>query len=153
MSYILLTWFGSGLLPKAPGTWGSLAALPFAWAILFWGNPGVLSISTILIFVLGCLLCIQHVKASSDKDPKYVVIDEVAGQWMPLVLAGVDWRLWLVSFVTFRFFDILKPWPISWIDQRLHGTPSRDGIAIMLDDILAGAFACACVWGVREFLF
>lgn len=133
----LATWFGAGLLPKAPGTWGSLAALPFAWVILRYGGMWWLLAAIILVFLVGWWASQIYVGRSGEADPGAVVIDEVAGQWLTLLPAapGVWWH-WALGFALFRFFDIVKPWPVGWADRRLKG-----GFGVMVDDVIAGIYA------------
>lgn len=134
---LLSTWFWVGLIPRAPGTWGSLAALPFAWAIqAFWG-PLALLAGAAAVFAVGCWSSAHYIRDFGESDPGEVVIDEVSGQWLACVLIppAMLW-LYLAAFVLFRLFDIFKPWPISVLDR--HG---RGGLGIMQDDALAGLFA------------
>ncbi|HIJ62166.1 MAG TPA: phosphatidylglycerophosphatase A [Rhodospirillaceae bacterium] len=134
----LATWFGAGLLPKAPGTWGSLAALPFAWAISEAGGGGLLAAAVALVSVVGWWAAERYAKASGDGDPGPVVIDEVAGQWLVLTMVPPGLAGYALGFVLFRLFDIVKPWPVSWADRQLKG-----GLGIMLDDLLAGLYGLA----------
>lgn len=139
---LLATWYGSGLLPIIPGTWGSLAALPFAWALhthLGWSG---LVLATIAAFGVGIWAANGYVARLGGADPGPVVIDEVAGQWLTLVPAAYlvpntpDLLTYGVAFVLFRIADIFKPWPASWADKKVHG-----GLGIMLDDIFAALYA------------
>jgi len=139
---LLATWFGSGLLPKAPGTWGSLAALPPAAFLVWLGGPWLLAAATVAIAGAGWAVSAAYVRASGREDPKEVVIDEVAGQWMPLVVLPFEPLAWLAAFLAFRLFDVGKPWPVGWADRRLKG-----GFGIMADDLLAGAYAALLVGG------
>jgi len=133
---LLATWFGVGLIPIAPGTWGSLAALPFAWAILsLWGATG-LAIAIAIVFFAGWWAAATVSKAGAIKDPGFVVIDEVAGQWLALLAAPRDPLAWVLAFLLFRIFDIWKPWPVRWADQDITG-----GLGVMLDDLLAAVYA------------
>lgn len=138
---LLATWFGAGLLPKAPGTWGSLAALPFAWVIQYYSGWVGLTIASIVVFIVGCWAANVFEEKSGVKDPGAVVIDEVAGQWMVLIPAGLDPLLYLVGFILFRVVDIFKPWPACWADKNIHG-----GLGIMLDDVLAAVYAVIIVY-------
>ena len=143
-AHLLATWFGCGLLPKAPGTWGSLAALPFAAALVWWGGPWLLLGASIALFAAGLWASERYAQGAATKDPGAVVVDEVVGQWLALVpAAGVFW-LYLPGFLAFRLFDIVKPWPVSWADRELGG-----GLGIMLDDVLAGLYAAALVAALR----
>ena len=139
----LATWFGAGLIPKAPGTWGSLAALPFAWGILHFGNVWWLLAGAGIVFLIGWWSSEIYVKRSGQADPGAIVIDEVAGQWLTLLPAAtMIWWHWALGFVLFRFFDILKPWPVSWADRRVKG-----GFGVMIDDVIAAVYAGAILLG------
>jgi phosphatidylglycerophosphatase A len=133
---VLGTWFGAGLLPVMPGTWGSLAALPCAWAIgSLWGVAG-LAIAAVIVFAVGCWAAGMIARTSGATDPRVIVIDEVAAQWLVLLPAPLDPLSYTAAFLLFRLFDIWKPWPIGWADRRVHG-----GFGIMLDDLLAAVYA------------
>lgn len=136
---LIATWCGVGLIPKAPGTCGSLAALPIAWVIrVLWGVPG-LAAADAVVFVVGCWAAAAIAGASRIPDPGAVVVDEVAGQWLTLLAAPLDPLAWGLGFALFRLFDIWKPWPVGWLDRHITG-----GIGIMLDDVAAAAYAlCA----------
>ncbi len=144
---ILATWFGAGLLPKAPGTWGSAAALPFAWVLAGVGGGPLLAAAGLACFVVGWWASAVYVARTQAADPSEVVIDEVAGQWLVLAAAPLDPVAYLVGFALFRLFDVWKPWPVSWADDRISG-----GLGVMLDDILAagygliGMMAFAWLW-------
>jgi len=143
------TWFGAGLLRPAPGTWGSLAALPCAWVLHLLGGFWLLALATLVVFGLGWWVS-ARLTGPGNPDPSEIVIDEVAGMWLALwpVSLGAAWagvdvlRLWpgiVTAFLAFRLFDIWKPGPVGWAD-RLH-TP----LGLMLDDILAGLLAALVV--------
>jgi phosphatidylglycerophosphatase A len=133
---LLATWFGAGLLPAMPGTWGSLAALPCAWAIRAAAGPAALAAAAILAFALGCWAAARVARAGGHTDPGYVVIDEVAAQFLVLVAAPLDWRAYAAAFLLFRIFDITKPWPAGTVERRVKG-----GLGIMLDDVVAALYA------------
>ena len=133
---LLATWFGAGKLPKAPGTWGSLAALPFAWFIRDWFGVWGLALATAIVFIVGCWAAEAHRRALGGEDPGEVVIDEVAGVWLTLLPVTNSIWLYLAGFLLFRHFDIWKPWPVRWADRAVHG-----GFGIMLDDVLAALYA------------
>jgi len=133
---LLATWFGSGLLPKAPGTWGSLVALPCAWAIVLLGGPWLLLGACLGVFLLGLWASARYARALGAADPGSVVIDEVAGQWLALVPVALQLEFYPIAFIAFRFFDIVKPWPVGWLDRRLKGA-----LGIMADDMMAGLYA------------
>lgn len=141
---MLSTWFGSGLMPIAPGTWGSLAALPFAYAIQYGFGWQGLAMATVLIFLVGCWAATRFEERAGVKDPGAVVIDEVAGQWLVLIPAGLDPIMYLFGFFLFRACDIFKPWPASWADQNVNG-----GLGIMLDDVLAGIYGLVALYFVN----
>jgi phosphatidylglycerophosphatase A len=131
----IATGAGSGYLPKAPGTWGSLVG------VLLWLVVGRLAPSTAWsiisgLFVIGIFSAGAAEKILNQGDPGIVEIDEIVGQMIALSLAPSHPAALLAGFILFRLFDIFKPFPIGWIDQHLHG-----GLAIMLDDVVAGIFS------------
>ena len=147
----LATWFGSGLIRKAPGTWGSLAALPCGWALLAFGGRWVLVGAIVLVFFLGLWAAGLYARALGGvEDPGEIVIDEVAGQWIAvLAIALSPMKPYLFSygaaFLLFRLFDIWKPWPVGTLDRKLKGA-----LGIMADDIAAGLYAaifCILLFG------
>lgn len=127
--------FGSGLMPKAPGTFGTLVAVPLYWLIQDLSLPAY-SLVLVLTFLLGIYLCDLTARALETHDHPGIVWDEMVGYWLTMLLAPAGWQWILLGFVLFRVFDIFKPWPISWLDRRVKG-----GLGIMLDDVLAGAYA------------
>jgi phosphatidylglycerophosphatase A len=133
---LIATGCGIGLLPVAPGSWGSLAALPCAWAISVFAGRAALVAAGILAFLLGCWAAAKLAEASGRDDPGFIVVDEVAAQWLVLVAAPLDWRAYATAFVLFRVFDIAKPWPARLIERRVAG-----GLGIMLDDVAAAFYA------------
>lgn len=135
---LLATWFGSGLLPGAPGTWGSLAALPVAAAIAALAGPWGLLGAAIALFPVGLWASARYSAHGPTGDPPAVVIDEVVGQWLALVPLATDWRYYAVAFLAFRFFDIVKVWPASHVERRWPGA-----WGIMGDDVVAGIYAAA----------
>jgi phosphatidylglycerophosphatase A len=135
--------FGSGLAPKAPGTFGTLAALP-CYLLCSYLPDLYLGILIILMSIIGVYLCGKTAEAVGVDDHPAIVWDEFVGLFITLYLTELTWLTLLVGFLLFRFFDILKPWPISVADKKLHG-----GFGIMLDDILAGIAAFVCM----QFIF
>jgi phosphatidylglycerophosphatase A len=132
--------FGSGFSPKAPGTVGSLFAL-LPWYFLMQGLPIWAYVAIVLVsFLIGVWASSWAIKKTKIEDPSLVVWDEYVGMWITLFLAPAGWLWMLVGFVLFRIFDILKPWPVSWADQKLHG-----GFGAMLDDAIAGVYAFLCL--------
>lgn len=143
---ILATWGGCGLIRPAPGTWGSLAALPFAWLIVSLGGHLFLLLATLLLFLLGCWASHIYERSEGAKDPHSVVIDEVVGQWLTLVFAPLEISTYFVCFLLFRIADITKPWPAKLIDRKMPG-----GLGIMLDDIVAGLYAILSITLLKNF--
>ncbi len=127
---------GSGLAPKAPGTVGSVAALVIYYLLLQGLSLPVYLAVVAMSIVVGIYLCGYTAKAMGLHDAPAIVWDEFAGLWLALVLLPPQWYWPLIGFVLFRFFDILKPWPISLADKKVHG-----GLGIMMDDVLAGIMA------------
>ncbi|GAB3272889.1 phosphatidylglycerophosphatase A family protein [Parahaliea aestuarii] len=135
---------GSGLAPRAPGTFGTLAAVPL---YLLAAQLGLVAYSAFLVltFALGVYLCGRTSRELGVHDHPGIVWDEFVGYWITMCAAPAGW-LWVATgFVLFRIFDILKPWPIGWLDRRVHG-----GLGIMLDDVVAGLIAWACLQGVVQ---
>ncbi len=142
---VVASWFGSGFLPKAPGTWGSLAALPFAWIVADRAGPLGLAVAALVALLVGWAASGTIVRRGHLRDPQFIVIDEVAGQWLALVAAPLDPRFYALGFVLFRIADILKPWPASHIDRNWHG-----GLAVMADDVVAALYALAVMWAATH---
>jgi phosphatidylglycerophosphatase A len=137
--HFLAIGLGSGAMPKAPGTFGTLAGvalfgplslLPLGW-YLGW---------IVLAALLGIYLCGKTARDWQVHDHGGIVWDEFVGFWITMIAVPVTWYWVLAGFVLFRLFDIWKPWPIRYCDQHIHG-----GFGIMLDDVLAGVFAWACL--------
>lgn len=127
--------FGSGLSPVAPGTFGTLAAVPLV-ALLLWAGNLYLLAFVLVGSVLGVYLCGKTADDIGHHDHAAIVWDEVVGYGITLLWAPLHWQTLLLGFVLFRLFDIVKPWPIRWLDKTVHG-----GVGIMLDDIMAGIAA------------
>ena len=138
---LIATWFGVGRLPWAPGSWGSLAALPFAWGIARLFGPSALAIAAALLFTIGWWAAALVTRASGVKDDRAIVIDEVAGQWLTLSVAPLAPLAYLAGLLLFRFFDIAKPWPVRWADRQVAG-----GLGVMLDDAIAGFYAAVSLF-------
>ncbi len=137
---------GVGYLRPAPGTWGSLAALPLAWVLHSLGGFPLLVIATIAVFFGGLWATRAMTEGTDDHDPSEIVIDEVAGQFIalwaisyPSWAHGIEitalWPGWIAGFLLFRLFDITKPGPVGWADRK------GDAMGVMLDDVIAGVFA------------
>ena len=144
---LLATWFGVGLLPKAPGTWGSLSALPFAWAIQREFGAAGLVLAAAVVFLVGWWASAFYVRRAREEDPREIVIDEVAAQWLVLAVAPLSLIYYAIGFVLFRAADILKPFPASWADRELGG-----GLGVMADDLLAAPYAMIVLWALAAAL-
>ena len=139
-SKTLATFFGVGLIPFAPGTFGSLAAIPFAWVIISITNHHILLIVNIFLFILGVYAASIYSNKLKLKDPSSIVIDEVVGICLVLSFIPKNIYLFVLAFIIFRFFDIFKPWPIYIADKKIHG-----GFGIMIDDIIAAIYTLLLV--------
>ncbi|MEM7440420.1 MAG: phosphatidylglycerophosphatase A [Pseudomonadota bacterium] len=146
LARLIATFFGTGYLRPASGTWGSFAALPAAYGIIWATGPFVFALATIVVFLVGVWATGQVTAGSSEKDPSIIVIDEVAGQWLTLwpvafgaasagVALHVLWPGWVCAFFLFRLFDITKPWPANYFDRM------KTPFGVMADDIVAGVYA------------
>jgi phosphatidylglycerophosphatase A len=144
---LIATWFGVGLIRRAPGTWGSLAALPCAAGLHLLGGPWLLAGATGLVALAGVWASGRYAAALASGDPGAVVVDEVAGQWLALLPLPLDLWWYAAAFALFRLFDIAKPWPIGWLDRNLHG-----GRGIMADDLAAGLAAGALAYALLLWL-
>lgn len=157
---VLCTWFGVGLVPFASGTVASLVALPIGYFLQqHFGAQGLLCCATALFF-LGWWASTEYLRLSPDKentDPKEIVVDEVVGQWLLLSALPVTLQSYAAAFILFRFFDIVKPWPVSAVDSKI-----KTGLGVMLDDVLAGfypvfltmlAYALCFAFGKQDLIF
>jgi len=127
--------FGAGLAPWAPGTAGTLAAIPL-YLLLERLSPWVYLLILVALFLLGLWACGKTAQELGGGDPGAIVWDEILGYLVTMALAPSGWTWILLGLVLFRFFDILKPWPIGPLDRRVTG-----GLGILLDDLVAGALA------------
>ena len=120
-----------------PGTFGTLAGMPFVWplSILDWY---FYLAAVLVLFLIGIKVCSAASKAMQVHDHGSIVWDEIVGILITFFLIPISWLTLVLGFLLFRLFDIWKPWPISVLDKKVHG-----GFGIMLDDVLAGVFACA----------
>lgn len=146
LAQIIATLCGVGYIRPAPGTWGSLAALPWAWLVHVIGGFPLLLIGVIAAFFKGWWATAKMTEGAEDHDPSFIVVDELVGQWIALLpLSYAAWSMgismlamwpgWIAAFALFRLFDITKPWIIGWSDRR------GDALGVMLDDVFAGVFA------------
>lgn len=138
--------FGSGLAPFAPGTFGTLAAIPLylilvqlSWPMYAW--------LVFIAFVVGVRLCDVTGGRLGIHDYGGIVWDEFVGFWITLFLIPFSWQNVLLGFIAFRFFDIIKPWPIGWLDKKVSG-----GFGVMIDDVLAGLYGLLVMLLVSHYL-
>jgi phosphatidylglycerophosphatase A len=135
---LVATGFGVGHLPWVPGSWGSLLALLCGWEIAATGGRVALAGAAVIAFVVGVWASARVAAARGLHDPRFIVIDEIAAQWLVLLATPLDGRWYAAAFLLFRLFDILKPWPIRLIERRVAG-----GLGIMLDDVMAAIYFLA----------
>jgi phosphatidylglycerophosphatase A len=147
-AFAVATFFGAGYGKPGPGTWGSIAAL-LLWAAYAWGvHPATQTLFIVLLggialsIIAGVPAATIAARESGRKDPQFVVIDEVAGQWIALLGCPIEWRHALISLVLFRLFDMTKPFPV----RKLEDLP--EGWGIVFDDVAAGLYA----WGIAALL-
>ena len=139
--------FGAGFSPKAPGTVGSLAAL-LPWWFLMKDLPLPAYLAVLAAgFGIGVWAAHWVITRTGIEDPSLVVWDEYIGMWITLLMAPAGWPWMVVAFVLFRIFDIAKPWPVSWADEKVHG-----GFGAMLDDVIAGVYALLALQLIAFFL-
>lgn len=138
---LVATVFGVGRIPVASGTFGSLAALPFGWALATWAGSAGLVAGSLVALAAGTLAASRIVGRDGDADPGYIVVDEVAGQLLALAFAPQAWWGWLIAFAAFRVADIAKPFPAGWCDRNIGG-----GFGVMADDMVAGLQAGIATW-------
>lgn len=142
-AWVVGTWFGAGLLKPGPGTYGSVAAMLLWVGAAHWFHPGWMglavgtALAAVVVTLVGIPAATIVAREAGREDPGFVVVDEVAGQWIALIGMRADWRHAILALVLFRLFDIWKPWPI----RRLEELP--EGTGIMLDDVAAGILALA----------
>jgi phosphatidylglycerophosphatase A len=138
--HLLAFGFGAGLIPKAPGTFGALVAIPIylllqpLWLVYY-------ALIVLLTFLAGIWICQRTADDLGVHDYGGIVWDEIVGYLFGMAFAPPGWIWIVIGFLLFRLFDILKPWPIRWIDQTVEG-----GLGIMLDDILAGVFTAVVIF-------
>lgn len=130
-------WVGN--LPKAPGTWGSLAAF-LPWLLIKGLTLPLYLLVLVVVFIIGFFAAGSAEKILDRADAGPIVIDEILGMFIALTLAPDHPVAWVLGFILFRIFDIAKPFPVSWFDQNVHG-----GIGIMMDDVVAGIYALVCL--------
>lgn len=142
-AHFLAFGFGAGLLPRAPGTWGTLVALPIFALARAGGTSGVLAAAA-LFFIAGIWASEVAGRALGVADHGGIVVDEIAAFLLVLAFAPATFIWWAIAFVLFRVFDIVKPWPIRWADRRIKG-----GFGVMFDDVLASGYAIGALLLLR----
>ena len=147
-AWLAATFFGIGRIGPGPGTWASLATVLLWWML----SRAIVSNSSAIAIVVTCTVTAIGIPASTrvaresgNKDPGFVVIDEVAGQMIPLIIAPLRWKYLLASLILFRCFDILKPPPLRALERL------PEGFGIMLDDVGAGFYALLVVFALTKF--
>ncbi len=133
--HLLALGFGSGCVPKMPGTAGTLVGILFYLPMMSLSWPVYIGV-TVALFLFGVWLCGVTVRHLGVHDHGGIVWDEIVGLLITMTAVPPDWRFVLLGFVLFRLFDIWKPWPINWLDHKVSG-----GLGIMLDDLVAGIYA------------
>lgn len=145
ISFLWASWFKVGYCPVASGTAGSLAALPVCWlAIWLMGTVGVLLMAAVLFYV--GLQASKEVLKYTKHDPALIVIDEVVGQLLTFTLVANSmpkWWVFLVGFVLFRVFDIIKVWPANYYDKKVY-----NAYGVMMDDVVAGLYAAIILYWI-----
>ncbi len=139
-----------GKIGKAPGTWGSVAAF-LPWLLIKDMSLPAYLLILVALFIVGFFVSGSAEKIVDRPDAGPIVIDEILGMFITLTLAPNHPVAWILGFILFRIFDITKPFPVSWFDQRIHG-----GIGIMMDDVIAGLYAFCClqaIWYIANKLF
>jgi phosphatidylglycerophosphatase A len=144
--HFLALGFGSGLAAKMPGTFGTLAVLPFLWVLSSELSVAIYMAICLIVSVVGIWLCERTANDMGVHDDSSIVWDEFAGMLITMIAVPLSWQTLLAGFLLFRLFDILKPFPISLLDKHVHG-----GFGIMIDDIFAGLFALGCLHLVLYF--
>ena len=128
-----------GKMRPAPGSWGSLFGVVTGFGLASLSS-GALEIAILLAIIFGTIAANHHQSETGSKDASEVVIDEVAGQWIALLVIPLDWRWALAAFMLFRLFDITKIGPIGMVEKW------PGGVGVMADDVIAGVFAALCLW-------
>ena len=144
---LIATAGGIGHLPKAPGTWASLAALLLAWLLDYGAGQLGIALTGLALALLGIWASQVYVAHQRAEDPGEVVVDEVAAHLLVLAVVPLTLASALAGFLLFRLFDIVKPWPVGWADRRVKG-----GLGVMLDDLLAAGYAAAILVLLAPFL-
>lgn len=147
--HFLALGFGSGLIKPAPGTWGTLSAVPLYYLLMQVMSSASIEYFVIILvsFLVGIYLCGKTATDVGVHDHGAIVWDEIVGFLITMLLVPVTWVNVVLGFVLFRIFDIIKPWPIKLLDKHVHG-----GFGIMIDDVLAGVFAWVLLYLSQPYL-
>lgn len=144
VAHLLAVWFGCGLLPKAPGTFGTLGAIPL-YLLLRPRGPGVVALAAVALTAIGIWAAERVCRRLGGKDPQIICIDEVAGVFVTWIAAPATTAGLIAGVVLFRIFDQTKPWPARWAERRLPG-----GAGVVLDDVAAGMWGAALLLVARR---
>jgi len=143
----IATCFKVGYLPLAPGTWGSVFAILLWWVLLKDLNTYIFGVVIIIFLLIGIIVSNIIIDQSGDHDPSHIIIDELVGQWLALFLLPDGFFNIAISFILFRFFDIIKPWPIRLIEKL------PKGLGVMSDDLTAGLITLVLIQVINIYLF
>jgi phosphatidylglycerophosphatase A len=145
---LYLSWFGVGYTPRAPGTFGTLAALPLLWWLQRLVIPvPILALAITLMTILACLAADHIQRLRNLQDPQWIVVDEVIGMSITWLIVLPQTPLeWALAFAVFRFFDIVKIWPASYFDKKV-----KNGAGTILDDVISGVFAGIFVYVIAKY--
>ncbi len=143
----IATCFKVGYLPLAPGTWGSVFAILLWWVLLKDLNTYIFGVVIIIFLLIGIVVSNIIIDQSGDHDPSHIIIDELVGQWLALFLIPDGFFNIAISFILFRFFDIIKPWPIRLIEKL------PKGLGVMSDDLTAGLITLVLIQVINIYLF
>jgi len=147
--HFLALGFGAGLLKPAPGTWGTLVAIPLYLLAMQVVSPSSMVYLGLIIvsFIAGIYICGKTAIDAGVHDHGSIVWDEIVGFWITMLFVPVTWQNIALGFALFRVFDIVKPWPIKLLDKHVHG-----GFGIMIDDVLAGIFAWVLLYLAQPYI-
>jgi len=147
--HFLALGFGAGLLKPAPGTWGTLVAIPlYLLAMQVISPSSMVYLGLIIVsFIAGIYICGKTAIDAGVHDHGSIVWDEIVGFWITMLFVPVTWQNIALGFALFRVFDIVKPWPIKLLDKHVHG-----GFGIMIDDVLAGIFAWVLLYLAQPYI-
>ena len=143
----IATCFKVGYLPLAPGTWGSAFAILLWWVLLKDLNAYVFGVIIIIFLLIGIVVSDIIIDQSGNHDPSYIIIDELVGQWLALLLLPEGFFNIAIAFILFRFFDIIKPWPIRLIEKL------PKGLGVMSDDLTAGLITLVLIQVINIYIF